>query len=316
MSFEQLVEDHHVITFQAMADIAYQQVAARMRFVCDEMPVQGTEAAIFHEYGKVKAQRIQGRLQTNLDNVAERRRRFIQYDAEFATGEHLDEETLWRQAMDPRSNLLRTHSAAISRFEDYTVLSGALGPAYSGKFQAATKHTLGAGNTIDVDVGGTGSGLTIDKIIAIREAFGLTDVDMDASERPQMAITWRQMSDLLKIDELRKVDTGVDAASVQRTGKLNNYMGIDFTVISPTIWTDHDEPEPNTFWKDSATKAVRYCPVIMPRSITCAVWQDRRQRMWNDTSKRLVPVMEVSINIAAARNRDEGVLRVECNEAA
>lgn len=314
MSFEQKVEQHHVIQYQAMADIAYQQVATRARFVCDEMPVRGTEAAIFHEFGKVKAQRLQGRLQTNLDNVAERRRRFIQYDSEYGTGEHLDEETKWRQAMDAQSLLLQTHTSAIARFEDYTVLAGALGPAYSGKFSAATKHTLGAANTIDVGVGAANSGLNIQKIIAIRKAFGLNNADIDASMRPQMFITWRQMEDLLKIDELRRTDSGVDAASVQRTGKLSGYMGIDFTVLSDEVWADHEEPEPNTFWKDSSTKAVRYCPVIMPRSVTMAVWQERRSRMWNDTSKRLIPVMEVSINIAAARNRDEGVLRVECKE--
>jgi hypothetical protein len=314
MSFEVKIQDHHVVEFAAKADLAYQQRASKMRFVCDEKPCQGEESATFHEYGTIEAEDFEGRLQLNLDNPVTRRRRWIQYDSEFGQGEHLPEADKWRQAMDPQSKLMMTHTAAVSRRIDYEILKGILGTTYSGK-TPTTAHTLGAGNTIDVAIGGAGSGLNIDKLIAVREAFGITDVDMEASMRPQAFITWRQMTDLLKIAELRQKDTGIDAETVQRTGKLMNYMGIDFTLVSPNVWRSKAEPAPNTFWKDSATRSVRYCPVVIPKSITLGVWQEVRGRIWNDSSKRNVPVMEVSANMHAARDREEAVLRVECTEA-
>lgn len=314
MSFEIKIQDHHVVEFAAKADLAYQQRASRMRFVCEEKPCQGEESATFHEYGTVEAVDFEGRLQTNLDLPAARSRRWIQYDSEYGSGEHLPEADKWRQAMDPQSKLMQTHSAAVSRRNDYEILKGMLGTTYSGK-TPTTAHTLDAANTVDVAIGGANSGLNIDKLIAIREAFGIEDVDIEASMRPQMFITWRQMTDLLKIAELRQKDTGIDAEAVQRTGKLMNYMGIDFTLVSPRIYKVKAEPAPNTFWKDSAAKSVRYCPVVMPKAITLGVWQEVRGRIWNDTSKRNVPVIEISANIHASRDREGAVLRVECFEA-
>ncbi|MEM6577957.1 MAG: phage capsid protein [Pseudomonadota bacterium] len=300
MSFDMTVEEHNRITFRDQVTLAYQQLSSRLRDKVDEFPAEGETNMDVDVIMSVEAQEMQGRIQPNIDNPVKRERRWIILEDEIATGEPLPRMDRWRQAMNYESELMRMHMAAVNRKIDDRIIDAITGPAYTGKV-ATTPKTLGAGQTIDKSFGASDSGLTLAKIIRIREIFGLSEVDQDVEQVPCVAITWRQQTDLLGIDAAINKDKN-DGSSPLTRGKVMHFMGLDFVLT-------------NAIRPKEGEATTRICPVWMPSNIGWGVWQDIQSDLWNDSSKRRVPTFEVSCNMSGVRRREEGVILVECHEA-
>lgn len=300
-TFEQRVEQHHVVSFQAATAMAYQQSQSRLRPFVTEQACEGEANVAVHIFGQVEGQKLAGRKPENVDNPALRTRRWLVYDDPFVQGEVLPQVDMWRQAFDPRSDLLAVHTAAVRRYIDDQIIQGVIGTAYEGK-RASTPMEVPAGQVIGTGVGGAGSGLNIDKLIAIRNLYGRNEVDLDGVMRPVLAVTQQQMTNLLSVDKVQNNDFMGHNGEVLRTGMLKNFYGIDLVII-------------NRLPLKAGTSNVRICPSWMPDNVVLGVWQDVKANIWNDTSKRNIPTMEVSALVNATRKQEKGVVLVECTES-
>lgn len=302
-TFEQKVEQHHIIEFNAAAEIALQQMGPKLRPFISEKTCTGEQSAQINLFDRVEAERSTGRKPENLDNRANRRRRWLVYQDPIRTGEYIDEVDIWRQAMDPTSDLLQTHAQAIGRGIDAIILEGLTGAAYEGK-RGETSVALPSAQKVGIQVGSGDTpadvGLNILKLRAARMALEKAHVDLDREEL-FIALSTQEHDALLSFVEATSGDFqewDANLRPVYRTGKLQQFMGFNFV--------RHQELRTNS------AGTIRYLPVWTRSALTLGVWSDVRTRLWNDSARTQTPVFQIDFAGDARRGQDGRVVEIAC----
>lgn len=168
----------------------------------------------------------------------EHNRRWL-YPEWYRKGIFVDDEDQIVLHTDPTSDYLQALGKGVLRTKN-TVTRGAFfgnvkggkNPGdltYSFKNEAFSDVSEG-GRTIvhDTDdsysAGGTSAGLTVEKLIMAREALEL--LDNDPNSRFYIAVSPKQISDLLREAETQSIDTNIVRALY--AGTINEYMGFTF----------------------------------------------------------------------------------------
>lgn len=305
MSFEQNVEQHHVIDMKAKMKLAYQQVASKLRPFVTEQTCNGEQSAMIDLFDRVVAQRRKDRVPENIDNRANRRRRWLIYQDPIETGEYIDKMDRWRQLSDPSSSLMRTHAAAIQRGIDEIIVTGLTAEAYEGKYNSLSAKSFPAARVVDADLRdeddeGTGDcGLNVRKLRRARTLLKKAEIDLD-SERPVVGATADQMDDLLQYVKVVSSDFGFKPGDepVLKSGKVQRFMGFDFV-------------ECERFGTKDGAPTIQINPVWLPSAISLGVWSDVDEDMWNDTHRQKTPYLHVDANMDCRRGEDEGVVHIE-----
>lgn len=304
MTFDTRVEQSHKLMFSNNVELALQQLGSKLRPYVSEKPCSGEAEAASDLVQPVNYERQAGRPRSNIDNKGEFVRRWLMYRDPIATGQYLDREDRWRAAMDPSSELVRAHAAAIGRGIDDTILGiDPTGAVESGGLLGAVvegKRPGGAGVALpsaQITVHG-GAGLTIAKLRKARKRLGLDENDLDR-EMPVMAITANQDDDLLGIVESASANLNMLEQPHIVDGKVQRLMGFTFVRC-------------NRLPKSGTTRS---CPVWIKSKVVLGVWQDIRTDMFNDTSAANTPVIRIDAVMDATRIEDKGMHIVECTEA-
>lgn len=101
----------------------------------------------------------------------------------------------------------------------------------------STGRTVPHDATSDGNKGGTSAGLTVEKLILIREKFA--SLDIPDGVPIYLACSPRQKSDLLREAETQSIDTSEIKSLV--SGQINQYMGINFvTTNAITLGSSND----------------------------------------------------------------------------
>jgi hypothetical protein len=302
MAIEQLVEQHHIITFQANVELALQRMGPKLRPFVDFQPCQGEQSALIRLFDPVKSQRRTGRKPENVDNRAGRRRRWLLFQDPVESGEYIDELDIWRQAMDPTSDLIRVHTMAVGRDIDEIIVEGLTGEAYEGKL-TPTAVPLPSTQKVGIQVGSSpaaDTGMNIKKLREARKIFEKNEVDLDREEL-FVGMSADEHDALFDFVEATSADyQSWDASQrpVFRDGKLMRFMGFNIVRFQG--------------WKTNAAGSIRYCPAWVKRSVKLGVWQDIRARMWNDSSRQNTPVFNIDF-VGDCRRTQEGlVVEIAC----
>lgn len=131
-------------------------------------------------------------------------------------------------AINPNTGLVKSQGRAFSRATDKVIYDSLLGTAYSGK--AGTTS-----NTISNTVTCTG-GLTIAKLLEIKETLDLEDVDDPEEDERFLVLTAYEITDLLNTTEIKSSD--YDTVKALAAGTVNSFCGFNFIRLSPTSKTN------------------------------------------------------------------------------
>ena len=131
----------------------------------------------------------------------------------------IDKEDKLAMLIDPTSGLMTAGAYAIGRKIDDLIITAFSGTAYTGK-AGGTSTTFTAVNQIAVSA----AGLTISKLISAKELLDASDVDPD--EERYIAVSARQITNLLNTTEVKSVDYNSVKALVE--GKVDTFMGFKF----------------------------------------------------------------------------------------
>lgn len=215
---------------------------------------------------------------------------------------------------DPTSSFITSLAYAIERQKRDVVLAAFDASVSGGKNPGDTTYTFtntaisnATGRTVPHDVtnqgtaGGTSSGLTVEKLILVREKFATLGIPDGVPI--MLACSFRQKSDLLREAETQSSDTSEIKALVD--GRIDSYMGINFvTTNAITIGSSNDiDSDTNVY------ECFAYIPegVILATNPSPTFMIDRRVEMVGDVWQ-----IKADFGCNALRLHEDMVIKVEC----
>lgn len=192
--------------------------------------------------------------------------------------------------------------------DDSTIRVGALSAGHSNPITAtAGRYTLTGAATEGVSVGanydgasGTASGLTIEKLKALRTAMLRIEAIQQDDILP-MAMTSYQFEDLLGQDEVINADYSVRKNLAE--GNVTTFMGFRFILSERLLLSSGSGGDE------------RRCMVFTPKALKLTIGEDLKGDMWKDSSKKNIPYMYFKQSIGASRMWGEVAGEIRCLES-
>ena len=217
-----------VAQYKANVEFALQQKGSRLAgLVRGES--QASEFDFYDEIGAVEAVEILTRhSDTPLISTPHSRRRVSLRDFDWA--DLIDKPDKIRTLIDPTSPYAVNATWALGRKKDDVILEAMYGSAWTGKTGATevTWASVAGTQVVAINYVETGaaadSGLTIGKLRATKEILDSAEVDPD--EARYIAVTSKQVTDLLRTTEVTSSDYNTVKALVE--GKIDSFMGFNF----------------------------------------------------------------------------------------
>lgn len=282
--------------YRANVDHLVQQKGSRLRPMV-RTETQAAEFEFYDRIGATSAQEVTGRHQdTPLVNTPHDRRRVSLRD--FDWGDLVDRPDRIRMLADPTSPYAQSAAFALGRKMDEVVLDAAFGSVYTGK-TGATTVTFPSSQQIAVDYVETGaaanSGLTIAKLRKAKQILDRNETD--PTERRYIAMTAKQVTDLLRTTEVTSSDYNTVKALV--AGEINTFMGFEF-VRTELVRTNASSYRRVCAWTQSG--------------LLLAVGADITVDIGPRRDKRNATQVYVSASFGATRMEEEKVVEIICAE--
>mgnify|MGYP003335075054 CR=1 FL=1 len=282
--------------YRANVDHLVQQKGSRLRPMV-RTETQAAEFEFYDRIGATSAQEVTGRHQdTPLVNTPHDRRRVSLRD--FDWGDLVDRPDRIRMLADPTSPYAQSAAFALGRKMDEVILDAAFGSVYTGK-TGATTVTFPSSQQIAVDYVETGSaansGLTIAKLRKAKQILDRNEVD--PTERRYIAMTAKQVTDLLRTTEVTSSDYNTVKALV--AGEINTFMGFEF-VRTELVRTNASSYRRVCAWTQSG--------------LLLAVGADITVDIGPRRDKRNATQVYVSASFGATRMEEEKVVEIICAE--
>ncbi len=148
----------------------------------------------------------------------------------------------------------------------------------------------------------TNTGLTVEKILAVIQAFE-ERYGFSGGRKLCMAITPRQKRELIQDERMQNKDFGFQAL---KTGCVNELLGIHFLVTDAVPMVNVGTA--------GAPQWVRACPVWRPEELLYGVWEDAKFYLRKPDTYIDKMLVGVTLGLGACRTREETVLTVHCWE--
>ena len=239
----------------------------------------------------------------------------------FRKGIYRDDEDQIALAADPTSDYIQALAKGVIRSKNDVIYAAFEADVQGGKDWAAsgadtydfkdavpTAGSLWAsegGRTIPHDttngaqVGGTSSGLTIEKLILARE--GLVQMKNDPNQMFNIVCNQHQISDLLREAETQSIDTNIVRAL--HAGTVSEYHGFRFIVDYNIVLGSSNDIDADTsiypvyaFTNDALLYAQHESPIFN------VDWIPRKQ-IWQISAR---------CGIASARMDEDKIIKIEC----
>ena len=256
------------------------------------------EKGFFEQIGSTDAYKITARhADTSYVNTPHRRRMVVPED--YAWADLIDKLDKVKMLIDPQSSYAISAGYALGRAKDSAIIEAFFADAYTGK-DGTTVTPLPASQEVPVDLGGTNSGLTIDKLLAAREIILGNDVDLDdPMNQLYCAISAKQLTNLLSTTEVTSADYNSVKALVN--GQVNQYLGITFvsTELIPL---------------DGATD-IRTVPIWAKSGMALGVGADIEANIDRLPTKNQTTQVYACMSVGSTRLEEEKVVAVYCDES-
>ena len=282
--------------YRANVEHLVQQKGSRMRPLV-RAESQNAEFDFYDRIGSTSAQEVTGRHQdTPLINVPHDRRRVSLRDFDWA--DLIDRTDRIRMLIDPTSPYSQNAAYALGRKMDEIILDAAFGSVFTGKTGSSTVSFPSSQQIAVVYVesgAAANSGLTIGKLRRAKQILDANEVD--PTERRYIAVTAKQVNDLLRTTEVTSADFNTVRALVQ--GELNSFMGFEF-VRTELVRTNASSHRRVCCWAQSG--------------LLLAVGSDITVDIGPRRDKRNSTQVYVSASFGATRMEEEKVVEIICAE--
>lgn len=314
MSYRQVVEDHHKLTYTNNVKMVAQQVANPLRAAVTVEQASGEAQDVADLIDKTEYSEGEDYGRENPDNPPNRKRRWLLRPSVIEHGQYISKEEKFDQAMDPSSRLMRNSVLTVERGVYDKILGvkrisdgsfratrqGIMGRAMEGKTPSGVIQFPSA-NYIAVDEGNTGTphGLTAHKLRAATEAMELADFGLETDMEIYGLITPKQKTDLINLALETKTSLNPFEVENIRAGRPGMLLGINW-LFSNRVPVDEN--------------GYRLIPIWSKENVVMGVWQDLNGQMWNDTARKNLPYIYNDAYVDATRIEDGGVRIIRCAE--
>lgn len=219
----------------------------------------------------------------------------------------ISNESLLMTLADPTNTLVAQHAMANLRGEDDIILAALLGSAKVGQVGATTTETFDTTNmTVSIDVGGTASGLNIEKLLKLREKALKNNVDLD-SEMIRLILTPEAERQILSETQATSFDY-TDYGAV-KTGRLPGLYGVEFIVMN--IGDASAYPISSSSFGSAST---RYLPAFVASGVHFGSWNGVEGHVDTLPGKRHATQIYTKRTMGATRLEQGRVWRVAVDE--
>ena len=213
------------------------------------------------------------------------RRRVSLADYEFA--DLIDQQDKVRLLIDPTSSYAQAAAMSMGRAMDDVIISAALGTAFTGE-------TGSTSTSPQTKISHGSSGLTIAKLLSVKEKFDLADVD--PSIKRYIMVSPNQIGDLLGTTQVTSSDFNTVKALAQ--GEVNSFLGFEFIVSN----------------RLAVASSVRSCIAYAEDGLLLGVGKDVSARIDERADKSYATQVYYCMSIGATRMEESKVIEVECSE--
>ena len=221
-------------------------------------------------------------------DVPHSRRRVTLIDYDWA--DLIDNADRVRLSIDPASHYVTAAGWAMGRAMDDEIVAAALGSAWAGE-TGQTDVPLPPAQV----VAASGSGLTVAKLLSVKELLDGNDVDPD--EPRFVACTARQITNLLSQTEVKSSDYNTVKALAQ--GDVDSFLGFRF------IRTQRLPVE---------TDGTRRCVAWTKEGVLLSVGAEPVAKLTERPDKNYATQVYFSMSVGATRMEEERVVEVKCVE--
>lgn len=266
-----------------------QQKGSRLR---DAVRVENHrgKAAYYDRIGKTSAvKRTTRHGDTPRIDVPHSRRRVTLVDYDWA--DLIDNVDKVRMAGDPTSHYVTAASYAMGRAMDDEIIAAAFDSAYAGE-SGQTPVAFPGEQVVPVSA----SGLTLDKLLYAKELLDTAEVDPD--EPRFIAVSARQMSNLLNTTEIKSADYNTVKALSQ--GQLDTFLGFKF-LRTQRLLANGSGHRRVIAWAQSG--------------ILLSVGMEPTAKITERPDKNYSTQIYFSMSIGATRMEEERVVEIPCVES-
>ena len=280
--------------FNANIDILSQQKGSRLRGAVRLKTGVVGEDTYIDQIGKTSAvKRTTRHADTPIVNTEHQRRKVSMVDYDWA--DLIDNADKLKMIADPTNEYAINASFALGRAMDDEVISQAFATAYIGKTGSDSETFDTANNVVAVGA----SGMTLAKLLAIKEI--LDDNDVDPEEPRYIAVSSKQIQDMLKINEFISSDFNTVKALVAGARMPFAFMGFTFIPISSTLL-------------DVDANSYRRVIAWAKNGLGLAIAKDITTRVTERADKNFSVQVYASIGVGAARIDMDKVVECKCDE--
>lgn len=287
------VPDHYSRQFTSNVELLLQQRTPYFMGTVTQQSFTGEAAQVVKQFGLVEMQDKTGRFEDTMFSELEHRQRWI-FPDDYDLALPIMKEDEIRMLGSLQSPYVEAMRAAYARKWDDIVISAFFSTAQTGK-NGATPTAFPAGQQVAATAGaGAATGLNVEKLIQARELLVRAEVDL-RNETPHIAVTGRQISDLLRTTEV----TNSDYAGLKRleSGEVDTFMGFRFI-----------RSERLPLNGSSQTR----CPVWVPSAIVLGTWNGLETRIGERPDKKYITQVYMRSTLGATRTQETKVVEIPC----
>lgn len=209
---------------------------------------------------------------------------------DFEWGEVVDNQDKLRMLVDPTSSYLQSAMWAMGRKVDDLIIEAMNGSAKTGK-TGSTTQALPSAQKIAV----ASTGLTLTKLLTAKEILDSAEVDPD--EPRYMAVTAKQVTDLLTTTEIKSADYNTVKALAM--GQIDTFAGFKF-IRTERLTVDGSSN--------------RLCLAWVQSGVLLAIGEDMVGRIGERSDLGYSMYAYAKMSFGATRMEEAKVVQIACDE--
>lgn len=293
---------HYALSFSTNLSLLLQQMGSKLRPFVTSSTYSGESASPVDQIGAVEMQPIVSIFgpMPRVDAAVDRR--WVDPQA-FGLPQLIDRFDKLKILTDPNSAYVQNALAAAGRKMDDVIIGAFTASAKTGK-QGGTATAILAGNTVGVGVGGTTSGLNVEKLKRARRILLANEVDLE-TDQITVGITAQQEENLL--NEIQVISTDffkVGDRPVLEQGRLRQFLGMQFVQLERLVTGT-----------DDAAGTSRSIPVWAKSGMHLGIWNDVETEIGQRNDLENVPwQVYCRMMVGATRLEEKKIARIWCRE--
>jgi len=275
--------------FGSNLDFLVQQRGSLLRNAVRLENVVGEEAYFEQLAATAAIKKTTRNSDTPLIKSDHRRRRVTMYDYEWA--DLIDKEDKLKMLIDPQSDYAINAAWALGRSIDDAIIETFSNTAYTGK-AGATSQNFPAANIVTAGA----TRMTLQKLLDGKAI--LDGADVDPNEERYVAVTAKQISDLLNTTEIK--DSDYNTVKALAKGEIDTFMGFKFIMCNRLSL--------------GTASTLRICPMWVKSGTLLALSKEINTKITERPDKSYSTQVYAAMSIGATRMEEAKCVQLICNE--